>query len=150
MTTVKCPCCGTDVKIPADIDEAANKWNARKESQRKTLQDKRAEDPDYGKPEIYKIEGGSIMYCGTRLVLVDDFHIELLKSGEWRGWANLDWRSLMFDPTMPMKLQNNYTANMIELGENGPTNNILSIRFHDAPRRPRLEFAGIGELKLKK
>ncbi len=148
MTKVKCPHCGGYVEIPREIDEAAQKYNARKEDQRKLLKDKRAEDPTYGKPEIYKIMGGSIMQAGQRLVLADDIHIERLKSGSWRGWANLDWRSLMRDPSMTLKLQGNYPVDGIELGDGGPVSRIVMTLFLDNPRRPRLEFVGVGDLNL--
>jgi len=47
-TIVKCPHCGGDVKIPAEIDDAARKWMDRGKSQCQLMREKRTQNPQYG------------------------------------------------------------------------------------------------------
>jgi hypothetical protein len=152
LTTVKCQCCGAEVEIPREIDEAALKWMARTEAQRKTMQDLRAKDPDYGKPEVHDIQDGGIIYNGKLIVQADDIRVERQKSGAWKGWANIGYRNikkagLLAGTTFRTPRPGDY---MIELGDNGPRSRVTPPRLDEGagPRKYRVLFTGIGELNL--
>lgn len=145
--TVKCHCCGTDVPIPDEVQEAASKWNARNEAQRKLMKDKRDEDPSYGKPEITKIEGGCLLH-NNRAILTDDIMIFRKKSG-WDGRANITWR--MLNPELEQYMTDHQTDEyVIEVEKDGQKyqSRVRGKSFHGGGRCYRLEFEGVGTLNL--
>lgn len=79
---------------------------------------------------------------------MDNYIIFQKKSG-WDGWANLTWRSL--NPELTNFLRTHETANYeIEIEKDGKKtkNPVQGKSFSSGGRRYRLEFTGIGELKL--